>query len=152
MDIGHYILLGLQVAFQPMNLSFCLIGSLLAHWWCPSGIGPWAPCHFTVTYHVSQVGAIIMLAGIYYGAQYGGSTTAILANIPGEASSVTTTLDGYQMARQGKAGIALGVSAIGSFIAGTLSIFGLIFLAYPLARAALKFDRPNTSRSCAWGL
>jgi len=155
MDIGHYILLGLQVAFQPMNLLYCFIGvftgTLIG---VLPGIGPVGTMSLLlpVTYHVSPVGAIIMLAGIYYGAQYGGSTTAILANIPGEASSVTTCLDGYQMARQGKAGLALGVSAIGSFIAGTLSILGLMFLAYPLARAALKFGPPEYFALMCMGL
>ncbi len=96
-----------------------------------------------ITFHISPVGAIIMLAGIYYGCQYGGSITSILANIPGEASSVITCLDGYQMARQGKAGLALGVSMIGSFIAGTITILGLMFLAYPLAKVALKFGPPE---------
>ena len=93
-----------------------------------------------------------MLAGIYYGAQYGGSITAILANIPGEASSVMTCLDGYQMARQGRAGMALGVSTIGSFIAGSLSIVGLMFLAYPLAKAALKFGPPEYFSLMCMGL
>jgi putative tricarboxylic transport membrane protein len=105
-----------------------------------------------ITFHISPVGAIIMLAGIYYGCQYGGSITAILANIPGEASSVTTCLDGYQMARQGKAGLALGVSTIGSFIAGTLSILGLMFLAYPLATMALKFGPPEYFALMCMGL
>jgi putative tricarboxylic transport membrane protein len=96
-----------------------------------------------VTFHIAPVGAIIMLAGIYYGCQYGGSTTAILADIPGEASSVMTCLDGYQMAKKGQSGLALGVSAIGSFISGTITVFGLIFLAYPLAKSALKFGPPE---------
>ncbi|HUL30307.1 MAG TPA: tripartite tricarboxylate transporter permease, partial [Thermodesulfobacteriota bacterium] len=89
------------------------------------------------------VGAIIMMSGIFYGAQYGGSTTSILVNIPGEASSVITCLDGYQMARKGRAGPALGMAAIGSFIAGTISIVGLMVLAYPLAKAALSFGPPE---------
>ena len=95
------------------------------------------------TFHVSPVSAIIMLAGIYYGAMYGGSTTSILVNIPGEAASVVTCLDGYQMARKGRAGPALGMSAFGSFIAGTISIIGLMFLAPPLAETALKFGPPE---------
>jgi putative tricarboxylic transport membrane protein len=146
MEFGQNILFGLQVAIQPMNLFYCFIGvftgTLIG---VLPGLGPTGTMSLLlpITFHISPVGAIIMLAGIYYGAQYGGSITAILANIPGEASSVTTCLDGYQMARQGKAGLALGVSAIGSFIAGTLSIFGLMFLAYPLARAALKFGPPE---------
>jgi putative tricarboxylic transport membrane protein len=89
------------------------------------------------------VGAIIMLAGIYYGAQYGGSTTSILVNIPGEASSIVTGLDGYQMARQGRAGPALGMAALGSFVGGSLGIVGLMLLASPLAEAALSFGPPE---------
>jgi putative tricarboxylic transport membrane protein len=95
------------------------------------------------TFHITPVSAIIMLAGIYYGAMYGGSTTSILVNIPGEAASVMTCLDGYQMARQGRAGPALGISAFGSFIAGTIAIIGLTFLAPPLANLALKFGPPE---------
>jgi putative tricarboxylic transport membrane protein len=146
MEFGHYILYGLQVAIQPMNLLYCFIGvftgTLIG---VLPGIGPTGTMSLLlpITFHISPVGAIIMLAGIYYGCQYGGSTTAILANIPGEASSGTTCLDGYQMARQGKAGLALGVSAMGSFIAGTITIFGLMFLAYPLAKAALEFGPPE---------
>jgi putative tricarboxylic transport membrane protein len=92
-----------------------------------------------LTFRLDPTTAIIMLAGIYYGAQYGGSTTSILVNIPGEASSVVTCLDGYQMARQGRAGPALGISAFGSFIAGTIATFGLALLAPPLAKLAIKF-------------
>ena len=155
MEIGHYILYGLQVALQPINLLYCFIGvftgTLIG---VLPGIGPVGTMSLLlpITFHITPVGAIIMLAGIYYGAQYGGSTTAILANIPGEASSVTTCLDGYQMARKGHAGLALGVSAIGSFIAGTITIFGLIFLAYPLAKAALKFGPPEYFSLMCMGL
>ena len=95
------------------------------------------------TFHVTPVSAIIMLAGIYYGAMYGGSTTSILVNIPGEAASVITCLDGYQMARKGKAGRALGISAFGSFIAGTIGIIGLTLMAPPLANLALRFGPPE---------
>ena len=95
------------------------------------------------TFHIPPVTAIIMLAGIYYGAMYGGSTTSILVNIPGEAASVMTCLDGYQMARQGRAGAALGMSAFGSFIAGTLGIVGMTIMAPPLASFALKFGPPE---------
>jgi putative tricarboxylic transport membrane protein len=95
------------------------------------------------TFHISPVSAIIMLAGIYYGAMYGGSTTSILVNIPGEAASVVTCLDGYQMARQGRAGPALGIAAFASFIAGTLSTAGLTLVAPPLAQLALKFGSPE---------
>ncbi len=95
------------------------------------------------TYHISPVSAIIMLSGIYYGAMYGGSITSILVNIPGEAASVVTCLDGYAMARKGRAGPALGISAFGSFIAGTLATILIILLAPPLARFALKFGPPE---------
>ncbi|MEW6533037.1 MAG: tripartite tricarboxylate transporter permease [Thermodesulfobacteriota bacterium] len=155
MEIGHYMLYGLQVAIQPMNLFYCFVGvftgTLIG---VLPGLGPTGTMSILlpVTFHISPVGAIIMLAGIYYGAQYGGSITAILANIPGEASSITTCFDGYQMARQGKAGLALGVATIGSFIAGTLAIVGLMFLAYPLAKAALKFGPPEYFSLMCMGL
>ena len=92
---------------------------------------------------MSPVSSIILLAGIYYGAMYGGSTTSILVNIPGEAASVVTCLDGYQMARQGRAGPALGIAAFGSFIAGTFSVIALMFLTYPLSKFALAFGPPE---------
>jgi putative tricarboxylic transport membrane protein len=155
MELGHYILYGLQVAIQPMNLLYCFIGvftgTLIG---VLPGIGPTGTMSLLlpITFHIPPVGAIIMLAGIYYGCQYGGSITSILVNIPGEASSVITCLDGYQMARQGKAGMALGVSTIGSFIAGTISIVGLMFLAYPLAKIALKFGPPEYFSFMCMGL
>src|SRR5258708_11788378 len=96
-----------------------------------------------VTYALSPTASIIMMAGIYYGAMYGGSTTSILVNIPGEAASVVTCLDGYQMARQGRAGPALGIAAFGSFIAGTLSVLGIMLLAPPLTSVALRFGPPE---------
>ena len=109
------------------------------------GIGPIGAISILLpaTFRMSPIPAIIMLAGIYYGAMYGGSTTSILVNIPGEAASVITCLDGYQMAKQGRAGAALGISAFGSFIAGTLGIIGLMIFAAPLARFALKFGPPE---------
>jgi putative tricarboxylic transport membrane protein len=109
------------------------------------GIGPTATIALLLpaTFHLNPIAAIIMLSGICYGAMYGGSTTSILLNIPGEASSVVTCLDGYQMARQGRAGPALGISAFSSFIAGTVSIFGLILLAPILANFALRFGPPE---------
>lgn len=155
MDLMQYILYGLQVSIQPINLLYCFIGvftgTLIG---VLPGIGPVGTMSLLlpVTFHISPVGAIIMLAGIYYGCQYGGSITSILANIPGEASTVTTCLDGYQMAKQGKAGLALAVSAIGSFFAGTITIFGLMFLAYPLAQAALKFGPPEYFSLMCMGL
>ena len=146
MDIANHFLLGLQVTLQPMNLLYCFlgvfIGTLIG---VLPGIGPVGAMSLLLpaTFRISPVGAIIMLAGIYYGAQYGGSTTSILVNIPGEATSVVTCLDGYQMARKGRAGPALGIAAIGSFIAGTISIVGLMFLAVPLAKWALAFGPPE---------
>ena len=109
------------------------------------GLGPVATMSLLLpfTYNTSLLSGMIMLSGIYYGASYGGSTTSILVNIPGEASSVVTCLDGYQMARQGRAGPALGIAAIGSFIAGTMGLIGLMFLAPPLASIALKFGPPE---------
>jgi putative tricarboxylic transport membrane protein len=142
----EYFTLGIHVALQPINLFYCFagvfIGTLIG---VLPGIGPVGAMSLLLpaTFSVSPVGAIIMMSGIFYGAQYGGSTTSILVNIPGEASSVITCLDGYQMARKGRAGPALGMAAIGSFIAGTISIVGLMVLAYPLAKAALSFGPPE---------
>jgi len=146
MDIFAHAMMGFQVALQPANLFFCftgvLIGTLVG---VLPGLGPVAAMSLLLpsTFHVSPVSAIIMLAGIYYGAMYGGSTTSILVNIPGEAASVVTCLDGYQMARKGRAGPALGIAAFGSFIGGTLSIIGLMFMAPPLAEMALQFGPPE---------
>ena len=137
---------GFAIAFQPVNIFYCFLGCLMGTLvGVLPGIGPAATIALLLptTYHLDPVGSIIMLAGICYGAQYGGSTTSILVNIPGEPSSIITCLDGYQMARKGRAGIALGVSAIGSFVAGSLSVFGLVFFAPPLARIGLKFGPPE---------
>ncbi len=137
---------GFEVAFQLQNLFACFIGVLVGTLvGILPGIGPAAAIAilFPFTFKITPVAGIIMLAGIYYGAMYGGSTTSILVNIPGEAASVVTTLDGYQMAQQGRAGPALGIAAFGSFIAGTLSVIGLILIAVPLAKAALKFAAPE---------
>ena len=141
-----HLIFGIQVALQPVNLFYCFVGVFVGTLiGVLPGIGPVGAMSLLLpaTFRVSPVGAIIMLAGIFYGAQYGGSTTSILVNIPGEASSVMTCLDGYQMARKGRAGPALGMAAMGSFIAGTLSIVGLMLLAYPLAKAALSFGPPE---------
>ena len=146
MDLFRDLLFGFSVATLPMNLMFCFIGVLVGTLiGVLPGIGPPAALSLLlpVTFHVPPVSAIILLAGIMYGAMYGGSTTSILVNIPGEAASVVTCLDGYQMARQGRAGAALGMSAFGSFIAGTVSIFLLIFLAPTLAKFALRFGPPE---------
>jgi putative tricarboxylic transport membrane protein len=146
MDVFSGILSGFQTVLSPMNFVFCfggvLIGTLVG---VLPGIGPVGAMSILLptTYGLSPVSSIIMLAGIFYGAMYGGSTTSILVNIPGEAASVVTCLDGYQMARKGRAGPALGISALGSFIGGTFSIFGLVFLVFPLAETALKLGPPE---------
>ncbi len=137
---------GFQVACQPYNLMYCffgvLIGTLVG---VLPGLGPAAAIALLLptTFHVAPVSATIMLAGIFYGAMYGGSTTSILVNIPGEAASVVTCIDGYQMARKGRAGAALGISAFGSFIAGTFSVIALTFVGPFLANIALAFGPPE---------
>ncbi|NWF92429.1 MAG: tripartite tricarboxylate transporter permease [Syntrophaceae bacterium] len=137
---------GFSIALNPWNLIFAALGAVIgtAIGVLP-GLGPPATVALLLplTYKMDPTAAIIMLAGIFYGAMYGGSTTSILLNIPGEAASVVTCLDGYKMARQGRAGPALGISAMGSFIAGTISIFGLSLVAPTLASFALKFGPPE---------
>jgi len=140
------LMYGFSVALQPNSLLMCFIGVLLGTLvGVLPGLGPVAAMSLLLptTYSVSPVSAVIMLAGIYYGAMYGGSTTSILLNIPGEAASVVTCLDGYQMARHGRAGPALGISAMGSFIGGTISVAGLMLVAPPLAEVALQFGPPE---------
>jgi len=137
---------GFEVAFQFSNLFACFIGVLIGTLvGVLPGIGPTAAIAMLlpITFNITPVAAIVMLAGIYYGAMYGGSTTSILVNIPGEAASVITTLDGYQMALQGRAGPALGIAAFGSLIGGTISIIGLQLIAVPLAKVAIKFGPPE---------
>ena len=127
MEAMNQIITGAQIVFQPMNFFFCFLGVLMGTLvGVLPGLGPSAAIALLLpaTFQMSSVTAIIMLAGIYYGAMYGGSTTSILLNIPGEAASVVTCFDGYPMALQGRAGVALGISAFGSFIAGTLSALG----------------------------
>jgi len=146
MDIFHNLLYGFSVALAPNNLLLCFIGVFIGTLiGVLPGIGPVGAMSLLLptTLHISPVGAIIMLAGIYYGAMYGGSTTSILLNIPGEAASVVTCLEGYQMARRGRAGPALGIAAFGSFIGGTFSILGLMLIAPPLAEGALRFGPPE---------
>ena len=138
--------MGFQTALTPGNLLACFIGVLTGTLvGVLPGLGPVAAMSLLLptTFHISPVAAIIMMAGIYYGAMYGGSTTSILVNIPGESASVVTCLDGYQMARQGRAGPALGIAALGSFIAGTFATIGLMLAAPPLARLAIKFGPPE---------
>jgi len=138
--------LGFSVALQPVNLLFCFIGVLVGTFiGVLPGLGPIAAIALLLplTFKMAPAAAIIMLAGIYYGAMYGGSTTSILVNIPGEAASVVTCLDGYQMARQGRAGPALGIAALGSFIAGTVGLVGVVFFAPLLGAFALGFGPPE---------
>ena len=146
MDLFTNVALGFSVALTPTNLLFCFLGSLVGTLvGVLPGLGPVGAIAFllSLTFKMEPATAIIMLAGIYYGAMYGGSTTSILVNIPGETASVVTCLDGYRMARQGRAGAALGISAFGSFIAGTFGVIGLMFLAPMLGRAALRFGPPE---------
>ena len=155
MDIFSGLLSGFQVIFQPVHFLYCFlgvfVGTLIG---VLPGIGPVGAMSILLptTFGVSPIAGVVMLAGIYYGAMYGGSTTSILVNIPGEAASVITCLDGYQMARKGRAGIALGMAALGSFIGGTFSIIALMFLAYPLSEAAVKFGPPEYFSLMCMGL
>jgi putative tricarboxylic transport membrane protein len=146
MDILHNMQLGFSVILSPYNLFYCFIGCLVGTLiGVLPGIGPLATLSLLlpITYKLSPLASIIMLSGIFYGAMYGGSTTSILVNIPGEAASVITTLDGYQMARKGRAGAALGIAAIGSFVAGTISTIGLNLFSPALVKVALKFGPPE---------
>jgi putative tricarboxylic transport membrane protein len=145
-DLFANVALGFSVALTPANLLFCFLGAMVGTLvGVLPGLGPVGAVAFllSLTFKMEPASAIIMLAGIYYGAMYGGSTTSILVNIPGETSSVVTCLDGYRMARQGRAGAALGIAAFGSFIAGTIGIIGLMCLAPLLGRAALSFGPPE---------
>src|SRR5450432_2611335 len=142
MDLFHNLIFGFGVALSWQNLLYCLIGvSVGTLIGVLPGIGPLGTIAILlpITFNVAPVGALIMLAGIYYGAQYGGSTTAILVNLPGEVSSVVTCLDGYQLARKGLAGKALGIAALGSFFAGCVATVLIAGFAPPLAELALKF-------------
>jgi TctA family transporter len=142
MDFLSHLALGFGVALSPLNVLYALIGCLLGTLiGVLPGIGPVATIAMLlpITYGLPPVAALIMLAGIYYGAQYGGSTTSILVNLPGEASSAVTCLDGYQMARKGRAGAALCVAALGSFFAGCVGTLLLAAFALPMTELALKF-------------
>ena len=146
MESLQLLLDGFGVAFQPMNLLLafagCLMGTLIG---VLPGIGPAAGTAMLipVTIGMNPTGAIIMLASIFYGAMYGGTITSVLINTPGEAASAITCLDGYQMARQGRAGSALAIAAIGSFVGGTITTMGLVLVALPLTRFALRFGPPE---------
>jgi putative tricarboxylic transport membrane protein len=146
MELFQNLIFGFGVALSWQNLLYCMIGvSVGTLIGVLPGIGPLATIAMLlpITFNVAPVGALIMLAGIYYGAQYGGSTTAILVNLPGETSAVVTCIDGYQMARQGRAGPALAIAAIGSFFAGTVGTLLIALFGPPLAEIALKFGSPE---------
>jgi putative tricarboxylic transport membrane protein len=155
MDILANLATGFGAAVTPINLGFCLLGVVLgtAIGVLP-GIGPIATIAvlLPITYGAPPLGALIMLAGIYYGAQYGGSTTAILVNLPGESSSVVTCLDGHQMAKRGRAGAALSIAAVGSFVAGCVGTLMLAAFALPLAAIGDRFVSPEYCALMLFGL
>lgn len=142
MDTFSSLMMGFSVALTPTNLLFAFAGSLFGTIvGILPGLGPAAGTALLIplTFHLDPTGAIIMLAAIYYGSQYGGTITSVLMNVPGEAASAITCLDGYQMAKQGRAGAALSIAAIGSFIGGTFATLGLVVAAQPLTKVALRF-------------
>ena len=154
-DLFGNLALGLATAASPWNLAYCFLGVLLGTLiGVLPGIGPVSTIAMLlpITYALEPTTALIMLAGIYYGAQYGGSTTAILVNLPGEASSVVTCIDGYQMARQGRAGPALAIAAIASFAAGTVATIVCVLLAAPMAALAARFGPAEYFSLMALGL
>ncbi len=146
MDTLQHLITGFAAALSPMNLLFatigCVLGTLIG---VLPGLGPAAGTALLIpiTFKLEPTSAIIMLAAIYYGAMYGGTITSVLINVPGEAASVVTCLDGYEMAKKGRAGAALGIAAIGSFIGGTVANCGLVLIALPLTKFALKFGPPE---------
>jgi len=147
-DLIGNLALGFATALTPMNLLLafigCLVGTLIG---VLPGVGPIATIAMLMplTLKVDPTGALIMLAGIYYGAQYGGSTTAILLNIPGEVTAVVTAIDGHEMAKKGHAGTALGIAALGSFFAGTVATLVIAAIGTPLTKLALLFGPQSTS-------
>lgn len=155
MEALQYWLQGFSVATLPINLLYafvgCILGTLIG---VLPGLGPAAGTAILIpiTFNLDPIGAIIMLAAIYYGAMYGGTITSVLVNVPGEAASVITCLDGYQMAKQGRAGPALGIAAIGSFIGGTFATFALMVVSLPLASFALRFGPPEVFALLVVGL
>src|SRR5438874_8878240 len=146
LEVVQNLGLGFSVALSPPLLLYafvvCVVGTLVG---VLPGVGPLARISLLLpaTFGLDATRAIVMLAGIYYGAMYGGSTTSILMRIPGEAASVMTCIDGYAMARKGRAGPALAIAAVGSYVAGTVSVVALMFLAPPLAAFALRFGPPE---------
>ena len=155
MELLNNLALGLSVAVSFQNLTYallgCMLGTLIG---VLPGIGPVATIAMLlpITFHLPPTASLIMLAGIYYGASYGGSTTSILVNLPGESASVVTCLDGYQMARNGRAGAALSISAVGSFFAGTVGTMIIVLFAEPLTRMAQKFGPADYCSLMALGL
>jgi putative tricarboxylic transport membrane protein len=151
----QYWVQGFSVATLPVNLLYafigCVLGTLIG---VLPGLGPAAGTAILIpiTFNLDAIGAIIMLAAIYYGAMYGGTITSVLVNVPGEAASVITCLDGYQMAKQGRAGPALGIAAIGSFIGGTFATLALMVVSLPLASLALRFGPPEVFALLVVGL
>jgi putative tricarboxylic transport membrane protein len=155
MEIFSGLIHGFALALQPANLLWCFVGVFLGTVvGIMPGLGPPATIAMLLplTFLMNPASAMIMLAGIYYGAKYGGSTTSILLNVPGESASIVTCLDGYQMAKKGRAGAALGIAAIASFVAGTVGVLGLMFIAPPLARFALAFSSPEYFALMSLGL
>ena len=155
MEFLSNLSLGFSVAFALQNIFFCFIGVLGGTLvGVLPGVGPLATIAILlpVTFSMAPDSALIMLAGIYYGAQYGGSTTAILLNLPGEASSAITTLDGYQMARRGRAGAALATAALASFFAGTIATVIVALFAAPLTKVAMAFRPPSYFSMMVLGL
>lgn len=155
MDLLSNLALGFQTIISPQNLLYCFLGALIGTLiGVLPGIGPVQTIAILLptTFALPPVSGLIMLAGIYYGAQYGGSTTSILVNVPGEASSVVTCLDGYQMALQGRAGAALTVSALGSFVAGCFATFLIALLAVPLSELAFRFGPAEYFSLMVFGL
>ena len=150
MEALQALIIGFEIALSPENLMFaligCLIGTLVG---VLPGIGSAGGMVILLplTFQLPATGAIIMLAAIFYGSYYGGTITAILMNVPGEVASVPTMLDGHAMARQGRAGVALSIAAIGSFIGGTAAVIALIFLSPLLAELGLQFGRRSSSLS-----
>src|SRR6185436_17740032 len=151
----HNLYLGFSVALAPSVLLYafvgCIVGTLVG---VLPGVGPLAGISLLLpaTYGMDATSSIVLLAGIFYGAMYGGSTTSILMRIPGEAASVMTCIDGYEMTQKGRGGAALAVAAVGSFVAGTVSLVGLMFLAPPLAEFALRFGPPEIFALLVLGL
>ena len=146
---------GFSVALDPTNILYVFLGVLIGTViGVLPGLGPTATIALLLplTYEIEPATALIFLAGIYYGSMYGGTITSVLLQLPGEAASVVTTFDGYQMARQGRAGPALGIAAVGSFLGGTVAVVGLILLAPPLAELAVEFGPPEYVALTALGI